>query len=118
MVLVVTITVSPATAGPPQGLYVSGAFQTSLPSAAFRQKIARSPSFSLSRNDEATSTLSPATSVGASTCQRFWPWTHTVFGSGLSTLLSLGGTAKSGSFFLSSSYFASSFFQCVAWSSG
>src|SRR5262245_65876112 len=52
--LVVTITVSPASVGPPHGLCPIGAFQSSLPVAASRQKPARSPSFSLYRTGAAT----------------------------------------------------------------
>src|SRR5712691_8304204 len=105
MVLPVTIIVSPITEGPPQGLSLSGARHFTSPVLASRQNRARSPTFSLSRNADATNTLSPTTVTGASTCHFFSPCCHASFGDGLGSWSSLGGTAKSGSFFLSSSYF-------------
>src|SRR5262245_54031170 len=98
MLLPVTTTVSPLTLGPPHGLIASGAVHRSLPVFASRQYSARLPTFSLSRNADATSTLSPTTATGASTCQRSLPCCHTSVGAARGRSLSFGGRAN-GSFF-------------------
>src|SRR5688572_5415751 len=118
MLLHGTRTRSPASVAPAHALYLSGVFQSSAPSAAFRQRIARSPSFSLSRNADVTNTLSPATSTGASTCHAPLPFCQRTFGAGLGSAASLGGIAKSGSFFFSISYLSAisfhSFSTCAS----
>src|SRR5437588_12464388 len=111
MVLPLITTVSPETEGPPQGFTFSGACQRIAPVSLSRQKSARSPSFSLSRYAEATSTRLPATATGASTCHLPSPCCQTRRGEGLGSWSSLGGTAKSGSFFLSASYLACNSFH-------
>src|SRR5205823_14009189 len=110
MVLPLTTTRLPCREGPPHGLIASGARQTCLPVSASRQKRARSPTFSLSRNADATKTCLPSTATGASTCHFSFPSCQTRSGLGLGSESSEGGTASS-SFFFSSSYFASSAFH-------
>src|SRR5438132_12292583 len=108
MLLPPTTTNSPATDGPPHGLSGIGAFHTSEPSLADRQYTARSPTCSLSRKAVPTSTLSPTTATGASTCHFSLPACHASTGAGLGSISSVGLTAKSGSFLRSSWYLACS----------
>src|SRR5262249_5532717 len=108
MLLPPTTTSLSATVGPPHGLSCTAVRQRVSPVLASRQNSARSPIFSSSRKAEATSTLSPTTATGASTCHFSCPFCQTLAGAGLGSWSSLGGTAKSGSFFLSASYLASS----------
>src|SRR5688500_4578842 len=114
MVLPLTTTVLPSTDGPPHGLSLSGVRQTTLPVLASRQYRARSPTFSLSRNAEATRTLSPARATGASTCHLSCPCCQTRAGSARGSWSSLGGTANVGSAFFSFSYFACRSFQAAS----
>src|SRR3954466_11431287 len=111
MVLPLTTTVLPETDGPPQGLTFSGVCHLTSPVLASRQYSERSPTFSLSRKAEATKTRSPATATGASTCHLPLPCCQTVTGAGFGSWSSFGGTAKSGSFFLSASYLVCSSFH-------
>src|SRR5947208_2674526 len=106
MVLPLTTTSLPWTDGPPHGLRPSGARHFTLPVAPSRRYRARSPTFSLSRKAVATRTASPLTATGASTCHFLAPCCHSLTGAGLGSWSSDGGTAKQGSFFLSSSYLA------------
>src|SRR6516162_1683382 len=100
MVLPPTTTSLSTTDGPPHGLSLRGLRHLTLPVLASRQKRARSPSFSLSRKAEAARTLFPTTVTGASTCHLFRPCCQRRRGAGRGNWSSLGGTAKSGSFFL------------------
>src|SRR5487761_1707160 len=102
MVLPLTTTRSPDRDGPPQGLADSGVRHSIAPVLELRQKRARSPTFSLSRKAEATRTRSPATAIGASTCHLSLPCCQSSSGVGLGKSSSLGGTASSAFFFLSS----------------
>src|SRR5262245_48493761 len=115
-----TTMVAPRTDGPPQGLILSGTRQTTSPVLASRQKRARSPTPSLSRNAEQTSTRSPTTLIGASTCHLSLPCCQSSLGSAWASWSSDGGNAK-GSVFLAISYFARSSLRVAAlsfWSSG
>src|SRR4051794_9400542 len=104
MLLPLTITVSPTTDGPPQGLSFTGVRHSTLPDFASRQNRALSPTFSLWRNADVASTLSPATATGASTCHLSSPSCQSRAGLARGRSSSLGGRAF-GSFFFSASYF-------------
>src|SRR5947207_11557807 len=114
MLLPVTITVSPETEAPPQGLSLSGLRQSVSPLAADKHMIERSPTFSLSRKAEQTSTLSPTTLTAASTCHLSLPCCQRRVGLARGSWSSLGGMAKQGSFFFSISYLSCSSFQRTA----
>src|SRR3954471_22696978 len=108
MLLPLTTAPLPATVGPPRGFSVFRPCHLMSPVLPSRQNSERSPTCSLSRKADATSTLPPATPTGASTCHFSLPCSQSLTGAGLGRLSKLGGIAKSGSFFFSTSYFACS----------
>src|SRR5438128_2590210 len=94
MLLPLTTTSLPSTAGPPQGLKSSFLLQRILPSLTLRQYSERSPTLSCGKYAEPASTLSPTTVTGASTCHFSSPLRQSCFGSACGSWSSVGGTAN------------------------